>query len=88
VSIYPVYVVGAERDMFKRLAERSGGAFFGAKRLKLEPDALARRVYSVVRGYYELQVSGVFTLGNRIEVDILGLPKSKQKIRASVRPIE
>lgn len=88
VSIFPVYVVGAERGMFKRLAQYSGGAFFGAKKLKLKPKELSERVYSVVRGYYDLEVSGVFTLGHRIQVKISGVPKSNRKIWASSRPIQ
>ena len=82
-SIYPVYVLGAEKGMFRRLADRTGGAYFGAKKLKLKPAELSRRVYSVVRGYYEVGVSGVYTLGDRIKVEVVGLEKSKRKIRAT-----
>jgi VWFA-related protein len=88
VAIYPVYVVGAERGMFRRLAEYSGGAYFGARRLKLQPQPLSDLVYSVIRGYYELSVSGVHTLGHEIRVKIEGLPKSDKKIWASARPVE
>ncbi len=88
VSIYPVFVIGAERGMFRRLAERSGGAFFGARKLKLNPRPLSELVYSVLRGRYELEVSGVFTLGDRVQVEIQGLPKSKRKIWASALPLE
>ncbi len=88
VAIYPVYVVGAERGMFRMLAERTGGAYFGARNLKLKPQPLADLVYSVVRGYYDLRVSGVHTLGQRIEVKIEGLPKSDKRIWASARPAE
>ena len=88
VSIYPVYVMGVERGMFRRLAGSSGGAYFGAKKLKLKPDELSRRVYSVVRGVYEIKVSGAYTLGDHIKVDVVGLPKSKRKIRASSLPQE
>jgi VWFA-related protein len=88
VAIYPVYVVGAERGMFRMLAERTGGAYFGARNLKLKPQPLADLVYSVVRGYYDVAVSGVYTLGQRIDVKIEGLPKSNKKIWASARPVE
>jgi hypothetical protein len=88
VAIYPVYVVGAERGMFRRLAQHSGGAYFGARRLKLQPQPLSDLVYSVVRGCYELAVKGVHTLGRRIEVKIEGLPKSDKRIWASARPLE
>lgn len=88
VSIYPVFVVGAERGMFRRLAQRSGGAYFGARKLKLDPRPLSELVYSVVRGQYELEVSGVHTLGDRTKVTIQGLPKSKKKVWASALPME
>jgi VWFA-related protein len=88
VAIYPVYVVGAERDMFRRLAQYSGGAYFGARRLKLQPQPLSDLVYSVVRGCYELAVTGVHTLGHRIQVKIEGVPKSDKRIWASARPVE
>jgi hypothetical protein len=83
VSIYPVFVIGAERGMFQRLADQSGGAYFAARKLKLDPRPLAARVYSVARGQYEIEVSGVYTLGNRVEVAVQGLPKTDGRIRAS-----
>jgi hypothetical protein len=88
VSIYPVFVIGAERGMFERLADRSGGAFFAARKLKLDPRPLAQRVYSVARGQYELEVSGVYTLGNQVEVTMQGLPKTEGKIRATALVVE
>jgi hypothetical protein len=88
VSIFPVYIIGAERGMFQRLSDFSGGALFAARRLKLKPPELSRRVYSVLRGYYELLVSGVQTMGNRIEVTVEGLPKSKRKVHATNLPLE
>lgn len=88
VSIFPVYMIGAERTMFQRLSDFSGGALFATRRLKLEPPALSQRVYSVLRGYYELLVSGVQTMGNRVEVTVEGLPKSKRKVHATSLPLE
>ena len=88
VSIFPVYVVGAERGMFRRLSDYSGGAPFAARKLKLQPAALSRRVYSVLREYYELEVSGVYAMGDRIQVTIEGLSKSNRKPRASSLPLE
>ena len=87
-SIYPVFVMGAERGMFRRLAEQSGGAYFASRRLKLDPRPLAERVYSVVRGQYEIQVSGVYTLGNRVEVNLQGLPKTNGRVRATALAVE
>jgi hypothetical protein len=88
VSLYPVFVIGAERGMFERLADQSGGAFFAARKLKLDPRPLAARVYSVARGQYDVEVSGVYTLGNRVEVTIQGLPKTDGKIRATALVVE
>jgi hypothetical protein len=88
VSIYPVFVMGVEQSLFRRLAEQSGGAYFAARRLKLDPRPLAQRVYAVARGQYELTVSGVYSFGNRIEVSIQGLPKSDAKLRATALPLE
>ena len=34
VSIFPVYIIGAERGMFQRLSDYSGGALFAARRLE------------------------------------------------------
>jgi hypothetical protein len=88
VSIYPVFVIGAERSMFQRLADQSGGAYFAARKLKLDPRPLAQRVYSVARGQYEIEVSGVYTLGNRVEVSVQGLPKTDGRIRATALVLE
>jgi hypothetical protein len=87
-SIYPVFVIGAERGMFQRLADQSGGAYFAARKLKLDPRPLAARVYSVARGQYEIEVSGVYTLGNRVEITVQGLPKTDGKIRATALALE
>ena len=88
VSIFPVYVVGVERGMFRRLSDYSGGAPFAARKLKLQPATLSRLVYSVLREYYELEVSGVYAMGGRIQVTIEGLAKSNRKPRASSLPLE
>jgi hypothetical protein len=87
-SIYPVFATGSERAMFRRLAEQSGGAYFAARRLKLDPRPLAERVYSVVRGQYELTVSGVYSLGSRVEVEVQGLPKTDGRVRATALVLE
>ncbi len=88
VSIYPVYVSGADRGLFRRLAQRTGGADFGVRRLKLKPKELSEVVYSVLRGSYTLEISGVYTLGDRLEIKIQGLPKSKIKPWASALALE
>lgn len=83
VSIFPVYVVGAERGMFRRLAERSAGATYSAKKLDLQPAELADRVFEVLRNYYEIEVESAFSLGNSVEVQVRGLPKDKKKVVAT-----
>ena len=88
VSIFPVYVIGAERGMFRRLSDNSGGADFGARKLKLKPAGLSKLVFSVLRGHYELPVSGVSQMGDRVEVEIEEARKSKRKLRASALPLE
>ena len=88
VSIYPVYVSGADRGLFRRLAQRTGGADFGVRRLKLKPKELSEVAYSVLRGSYTLEISGVYTLGDRLEIRIQGLPKSEIKPWASALALE
>ena len=88
VSIYPVYASGADRALFRRLAQRTGGADFGERRLKLKPKELAEVVYSVLRGSYALELSGVYTLGERLDISIQGLAKSNRKPWASALTLE
>ena len=88
VSIFAVYVTGADKGLFRRLALNSGGAFFGMRKLNLEPKPLSKLVYSVLRGHYVLELHGVYRLGDRVEVTIQGLPKSKRKIWAATLPLE
>ena len=68
VSIYPVFVRNDARALLRRLALRTGGASFAARRLKLEPRRLASKVLQAVRSPYAITVSGVYTLGSGIEV--------------------
>ncbi len=88
VSIFAVYVTGADKGLFRRLALNSGGAFFGVRKLKLQPKRLSELVYSVLRGHYVLELHGVYRLGDRVEVTIQGLPKSKRKIWVATLPLE
>ena len=88
VSIHTVFVRNDARSLLRRLALRAGGASFGAKRLKLDPRPLAKRVMEAVRSPYELSVSGVFALGDRISVAVSGVPGAKEKLTASALPLE
>lgn len=87
ISIFPVYVVGAERSLFEKLARESGGAFFSARDLKLAPARLAERVYSVLRGRYTLTLAGNQALGERVRVEVSG-GAAGQKLWASALPLD
>ena len=88
VSVYPVFVRANARSLFRRLALRTGGASFAARRLKLAPRSLARRVFEAVRSPYELAVTGVYTLGDRLEATIRPPAGGKSKVSASVLPVD
>ena len=88
VSIHTVFVRNDARSLLRRLALRAGGASFGAKRLKLDPRPLSKRVIEAVRSPYELTVSGVFSLGDRISVAVSSAADAKKKLIASALPLE
>lgn len=88
VSIYSVFGRGDARSLLRRFSLRTGGASFFARRLKLEPRQLARRVLQAVRHPYELTVSGVYSLGDRIAVTVADPSGSKKKLTASVRAVD
>ena len=59
VSIYPVYVVGAARSLFERLARYSGGAVFHVPDMKkagVEKPGAA--IFEAMRQHYVLTISG------------------------------
>ena len=88
VSVYPVFIRAGGRALFRRFALRTGGASFAARRLKLQPRNLARRVFEAVRNPYELAVTGVYTLGDRLEATIRPPAGGKSKFSASVLPVD
>lgn len=88
VSVYPVFVRANARAMFRRFALKTGGANFAARRLKLTPRNLAQRVFGAVRSPYELAVTGVYTLGDRLEATIRPPAGGKLKVSASVLPVD
>jgi hypothetical protein len=49
---------------------------------------LSELVYSVLRRYYLLELAGAYTLGQEVEVGIVGLPDSKMRVRASALALE
>ena len=88
VQIFCVYAEGADSGTYEKLARNAGGAYFFAKKLDLQPAELAQLVYRNLRGRYELTVSGVFTLSNKIEVEVLNPPESAKKAVATALVLE
>lgn len=71
VSVYPVYVVGAERSLFERLARETGGATFNLRELRRRLEGPpGPRVFEVLRAGYTLTVAGNLSLGERIKVEV------------------
>lgn len=87
VSVYSVFVRTDARSLLRRFALRTGGACFAARRLKLQPRELAKRVFDAVRSPYELTVTGVYTLGDRIETTV-SPDGGKRKLSASVLAVD
>lgn len=88
VSVYPIFTRGDARGLFRRFALRTGGASFAARRLKLAPRNLASRVFEAMRSPYELTVTGVYTLGDRLEAKVRPAAGGKSKYSASVLPVD
>ena len=86
VSVYSVFVRNDARGALRRLALRTGGASIAAKRTGLEPRQLAVRILEAVRNQYELSVTGVYTLGDRVTAEIIS--QAKTNLSASVLPID
>ena len=87
-SIYAVYAGTVDRGLFRRLARRTGGAHFRARPRKQDPKDLIEIVYSVLRAHYVLELTGVYTLGDRMEIRIQGMPKSNAKAWASAMSLD
>ena len=88
VSLFPVFAKNDARSLLRRFALKTGGAAFAARRLKLEPRMLAKRVFEAIRNSYELAVSGVLALGDRIQATVTGEGDAKAKLTASVLPVD
>ncbi|MCY4187818.1 MAG: VWA domain-containing protein [Bryobacterales bacterium] len=85
-SIYSVFVRAGARGTLRRLALRTGGASIAAKRTGLDSRHVAKRLLAAVRGQYEVSVTGVYGLGDRVTAEIV--PKSKGSLSASVLPVD
>lgn len=85
VSIFPIYMTGAERSLFENLARQTGGASFNLRNLQRagvkEPGP---RIFEVARGHYLLTVSGNLSLGERVRVEV----RHPRKVFASALPLD
>jgi VWFA-related protein len=86
VSIYPVYMAGAERSMFENLARQSGGASFSLRDMRKslhEPPGA--RIFGVLRSYYTVTVAGNLSLGEKVRVEV---QRAGVKLLVSALPLE
>jgi VWFA-related protein len=85
VSIFPIYMVGAERSLFENLARQTGGASFNLrdmrKTLEGPPGA---RIFEVLRSHYTVTVGGNLSLGEKLKVDV----QRTGKLAISALPLE
>jgi Mg-chelatase subunit ChlD len=85
VSIYPVYLVGAERTLFENLARQTGGASFSLRDMhKSMKDLPGARIFEVLRSHYDLTLTGNLSLGEKLKVDI----QRPGKFLVSALPLE
>ena len=85
VSIYPVYVVGAERSMLENLARQTGGASFNLRDMRKTLDGPpGARIFEVMRSYYTLTLGGNLSLGEKLRVDVA----RPVKLQVSALPLE
>lgn len=71
VSIFPVYVIGAEKSLFENLARQTGGASFNLRDMrKTLEGAPGPRIFEVLRSNYTLTVSGNLSLGEKLKVEV------------------
>jgi len=85
VSIYPVYLVGAERSLFENLARQTGGASFSLRDMhKTMSDRPGARIFEVLRSHYDLTLSGNLSLGEKLKIEI----QRPGKFLVSALPIE
>ncbi len=88
VAVHSVFMRNDARNRLRRMALRAGGASFAARRLKLDPRQLAKKVLEAVRSPYALTVTGVATLGNRIEATARNPADTKRKLSVSILPFD
>ena len=85
VSIYPIYMAGAERSMFETLARETGGAVFSLNNLRKNTAGQpGPRIFETVRQTYIVTVTGNLSLGDKVKVEI----RTPQKVFVSILPLE
>lgn len=85
VSIYPVYVVGAERGLFENLARQTGGASFNLSAMRrAQRGSLGAPIFRTLRSRYTLTLRGNLSLGAKVKVTIA----RPGKYLASALPVE
>jgi VWFA-related protein len=85
VSIYPVYVVGAERSLFRELAGETGGACFNLRDMHKTMSGLpGARIFEVLRSHYTLTLGGNLSLGEKLKIEI----RRPGRFLVSVLPLE
>lgn len=87
-AIFVAYANGTDANLFEQLAGNTGGAWFHLKKLGLQPKESANLIHAALRGSYLLEVSGVDQFGDRLKIEIVGLPKSKMKIVVGTRLVD
>ncbi|MGE5646690.1 MAG: hypothetical protein ACM336_12950 [Acidobacteriota bacterium] len=85
VSIFPVYMVGAERSLFENLARQTGGASFSLRDMqKALEGPPGGRIFEVLRSHYTVTVSGNLALGEKLKVQV----QRPGKLAISALPLE
>lgn len=85
ISIVPVYISGAERSMFEKLARQTGGVSFNLNEMRTagipKPGGT---IFETVRQFYTVTISGNLSLSDKLRVEL----KTGQKAFVSALPQE
>jgi len=85
VSIYPVFVLGSERAMFRRLAQQTGGAVIELRdRQRVQQDQTPEHIFEVIRSACILSVEGNLALGERFRIEV----KRPERLLVSGLPLD
>jgi VWFA-related protein len=85
VSIFPVYVAGAEKSLFENLARQTGGASFNLRDMrKTLEGGPGPRIFEVLRSHYTVTVQGNLSLSEKLKVEV----QRTGKLSVSALPLE